>query len=114
MDFLFAMFALVDLLAGDFERRCTDDVEFVRDLIGDLEDREFFLGIVDVPFSIASVCLALLEYVLAKSRSGEVDLLLDDLHVADLLRDLLLGDLPGVNPFSAAVCLALLACVPSS
>lgn len=79
------LLALVDLLAGDFERRCTEDVEFVRDLIGDLDDLEFFLRYGVVSFSKASVCFALLEYVLAFSRSGDVDLLLDDLHGVGLL-----------------------------
>ena len=48
-------------------------------LIGDLDPLEFFLKKVVVSLSFASVCFALLEYVLAKRRSGEVDLLLDDL-----------------------------------
>ena len=48
-------------------------------LIGDLDALEFFLGNVADPSVISSFCLALLEYVLARSRSGEVDLLLDDL-----------------------------------
>ena len=49
-------------------------------LIGDLDALEFFLGNVADPLVISSFCLALLEYVLAKSRSGEVDLLLVDLQ----------------------------------
>ena len=53
---------------------------YCSNLIGDLDALEFFLGKVDVSFAIASLCLALLECVLAKSRSGEVDLLLDDLQ----------------------------------
>ena len=53
---------------------------YCSNLIGDLDALEFFLGKVDVSFAIASLCLALLECVLANSRSGEVDLLLDDLQ----------------------------------
>lgn len=77
-----ALLGDVDLGRGDLE---VDSDLFVD--LGILEDFFAPWGAFAVPV-VASVCLALLEAVLANSRLGELDLLLD-LPDADLLLDLL-------------------------